>query len=144
MLLSCIARCCMALWCLLQRADSSFHLFIFRHDWLFLHCNLHKKHYPSPLPSLCSPPTHIYRHAATDKLNLDSAVAKLPNNAASFFISLWHSFSYSHPFLFSPFSAPHNFSQTPLQFFLSHFESVEGWKRELSRQDSPTRILKKD
>ncbi len=110
MLLSCIASCSTALWSLLRRADSRFHLFIFSHDRFILHCNLHKKRHPSLLPSLCSPPTHIYRHAATDELNLDSAVVKLCLIMLLLFfvavalIQLFSSIS------FSCFSAPRNSS----------------------------------
>lgn len=54
-----------------------FHVFVYRRGRLIVHCNPHTKRYPSLLLSLCSLPTHIYRRAATDELNLDGAVAKL-------------------------------------------------------------------
>lgn len=134
MLLSCIPSCCTALWSPLQHPDSRFHPFVSSHDRFILHCNLHKKLYPSFLPSLCSPPTHIYRHAATDKLNLDSAVAQLylimllhfhiTGASIQLFSSLFFYLIQSHFFL--RFSAPFNSTKTPLQQFHSHLSLLGG------------------
>lgn len=109
MLLSCIAWCCTALWSLLQCTDRHFHLFIFSHGRSILNCNLHKKCYSSLLPSLCSPPTHIYRHAATNGLNLDSTVAKL---CLITLLLFYHAMA-----LIQLFSSLLVFSPSPLQLF---------------------------
>lgn len=123
-----------------MRADRRFHLMIFIHSFCIVTCV--RSTILLFFLAFCIPPTHIYRHAATDKLNLDSAVAKLYLiMLLIFYLAL--ELNYSHLFLFM-FLRSSQFFSGSLAVISVTLESVRGVERGIQSAMSTSMDLKKD